>query len=275
MADAERVATIEAAFERHWRHFGEYPGASLHHEDGVLWFESPIRHLPYNWVIGTRVDSGADPDPIIGRVAARFRAREVPFMWVQRPSDRPIDLDRRLPRLGLDLVETATGMDLDLDGWQPEPLSTGLDIRQVDAEGADEQGLRDYEEMIRTYWSVPEDERHMIEALNRTFMGGRKPGFRLVAYLDGQPVGKLFCNTEDLPAWIAIYGVAVRPAARGRGVATSLMGEAISRGLSAGALRCVLHASTMALSMYRRMGFTERCRLPVFATAPVFGTHHH
>ena len=275
MTEAERVAAIEAAFERHWRHFGGYPGASLKDEDGILWFESPIRHLPYNWVIRTRVAVDADPEPIISRVAASFRARDVPFMWIQRPSDRPHDLDRRLPTHGLDLVETATGMDFDLEGWTPEPNSSGAELRQVDAAAADPQGLRDYEELIRTYWSVPENERHMIETLNRHYTGERNPAFRLVAYLDGNPVGKLFCNTEDVPAWIAIYGVAVLPEARGRGIATALMHEAMSRGLAAGAARCILHSSTMALSMYRRMGFVERCRLPVFATGALFGTHHH
>ena len=275
MTDAERVAGIEAAFERHWRHFGTYPGASLHDEDGVLWFESPIRHLPYNWVIRTHIPDDADPDPIIGGVAARFRARDVPFMWIQRPSDRPADLDRRLSVHGLDLVETASGMDLDLIGWHAEPNRSGAEFREVDAPGEDERGLADYEELIRTYWSVPEDERHMIETINRHHTGEGNPGFRLVAYIEGRPVAKLFANTEDLPAWIAIYGVAVRPEARGRGVATALMNEAISRGVAAGARRCVLHSSSMALSMYRRMGFVERCRLPVFATGPLFGTHHH
>ena len=53
------------------------------------------------------------------------------------------------------------------------------------------------------------------------------------------------------------------------------MHEAMSRGLVGGAIRCILHSSTMALSMYRRMGFVERCRLPVFATGALFGTHHH
>lgn len=166
-------------------------------------------------------------------------------------------------------------MDLDLDGWRAEPNRSGAELRQVDTLGADEQGLHDYEELIRTYWSVPEHERHMIETLNRYWTGERSPGFRLVAYRDGQPIGKAFCNTEDLPAWIAIYGVAVRPEARGRGIATALMNEAIDLGVAAGARRCILHSSTMALSMYRRMGFVERCRLPVFATGPLFGTRHH
>jgi ribosomal protein S18 acetylase RimI-like enzyme len=271
----DRVKVIEAAFERHWRHFGGYPGASLRDEDGVLWFESPIRHLPYNWVIRTRIAPSADADAVIGRVAETFRARDVPFMWVQRPSDRPADLDRLLSTHGLDLVETATGMDLDLDRWQPGPNASDARLVQVDAPEADERGLHDYEELIRTYWSVPENERHVIEALNRHWTGERSPGIRLVGYIDERPVGKLFANFEDLPSWIAIYGVAVKPEARGHGVATALMNEAIARGKAAGASRVVLHSSSMALSMYTRMGFVERCKLPVFATDALFGTHHH
>jgi hypothetical protein len=53
------------------------------------------------------------------------------------------------------------------------------------------------------------------------------------------------------------------------------MQEAIAVGAARGARRAVLHSSSMAFSMYRRMGFSERCRLPVYATAALFGTHHH
>jgi GNAT superfamily N-acetyltransferase len=269
------VAAIEDAFEHHWRRFGGYPGARLRDEDGVLWFESPLRHLPYNFVIRTRIPGTLDTDAVIARVAGTFRDRGVPFMWLQRPSDRPMDLDRHLPLHGLDLVETATGMDLDLDGWQAPPDGSPAELRQVDAPGADPRGLRDYEELIRTYWSVPEEDRHLIETLNQHWTGERNPGVRLVAYLDGRPVGKCFANLEDAPAWVAVYGVAVRPEARGQGIATALMRAAIRIGVEAGARRAVLHSSSMALSMYRRMGFVARCELPVFATGALFGTHHH
>jgi len=193
----ERVVDIEQAFVTHWRHFGLYPGADLRDEDGVLRFESPIAHLPYNAVIRTAIPDTSDADAVIARTAASFRTRDVPFMWVQRPSDRPLDLARRLAMHGLDLVETATGMDLELGAWGREPDRS--DARLVDI-GADEIGLLDYEELIRTYWSVPETERHLIQTLNRHWTGARNPGIRLVAYFGGAAVGKLFMNTEELPA---------------------------------------------------------------------------
>lgn len=269
---AERVAAIEAAFETHWRHFGLYPGAGLRDEDGVLWFESPIRYLPYNWVIRTRIPGDRDPHAVIARVAATFTARSVPFMWVQRPSDQPSNLGQLLPLHGLNLAETATGMDLDLN--EHTPLPHGTNARVLEA-GDDDARLRDFEELIRTYWSVPDSERFLIQALNRYWTGERSPGVRLVAYLDSRPVGKLFMNMEELPERVGIYGVAVKPAARGQGVAGALMHEALVRAKAAGARCCVLHSSAMALPMYRKMGFVTHCTFPVYATRPIFETHHH
>lgn len=267
-----RSRAIEDAFVTHWSNFGRWSQGSLTDRDGILWFETPIPFLPYNMVIRTQIPDAIDADEAISRVAGRFRDRGVPYLWVQRPSDSPADLGSRLARHGLDLVETATGMDLDLDEWELESIGDDSDIHVVDY---DPQRLLDYVELIRTYWSVPESEQHMLVRLNQDLAGDAAPGFRLVAYVDGEPAGKLFANLAELPDRVAIYGVAVRPEARGRGIATRLMNRAISSARDRGARRCVLHSSTMALSMYRRMGFVERCQLQAYATGPLFGTHHH
>jgi GNAT superfamily N-acetyltransferase len=264
----ERVRAIAEAFVTHWSHFGRYPGSSLHDEDGVRWYESPIAHLPYNAVIDTRIDG--DADAVVARVAGRFRDRGVPFMWVVKPGDTPDDLPTRLAHAGLALVEEATGMDLDLDGWTPEAPPPGVTVER----GDDPERLRDYETLIRTYWSLPEDARELVETMNRYWSGERSPGVRFVAYVDGEPLGKLFLNLAGLPV-AAVYGVAVVPAARGRGVATALMTAALREARQRGATRAVLHSSPMALGMYRRMGFTERCPMDAWATGPLFGTHHH
>lgn len=263
-----RVAAIAGAFVTHWSHFGRYPGSSLHDEDGVLWFESPIAHLPYNAVIRSHVTG--DPDAVVARVTERFRARGVPFMWVVRPGDSPHDLGARIAAAGLSLVEEATGMDLDLAEWHADPAPAGVEV----VEALDETRLRHYEELIRTYWAVPDEARELIEVLNRHWTGDRGPGTRFVAYVDGAPVGKLFLNLLELPV-AGVYGVAVVPEARGRGVARALMAAALERSVALGATRAVLHSSPMARSLYRRMGFAERCRLDVYATTALRGTHHH
>jgi GNAT superfamily N-acetyltransferase len=265
-----RIRAIEEAFTNHWSVFGEWPGASLRDEDGVRWFETPIAHLPYNAVIRTAIPDTVDADAVIERVTAGFRARGVPFLWALLPSDRPADLTQRLASNGLDLVEQATGMDLDLEDWDPDPPRSDVEVRHAD----DDEGLGHYESLIRTYWSVPEADRELIERLNRHWSGARSPGIRYVAYIDGTPVGKLFARHADLPI-LGVFGVAVVPAARGRGVATALMSRAMSEGRASGATRVVLHSSAMAQSLYARMGYRERCTIQVYATGPLFGTHHH
>lgn len=181
----ERVGAICDAFVSRWSHFGRYPGSSLHDEDGVLWYESPIAHLPYNAVIRSRAGDPA----VVDRVVGRFRERGVPFMWVVKPDDTPADLGTHLAAAGLRLAEDATGMDLDLDGWSPGPSPPpGVEI----AEGDDDERLRDYTSLIQSYWSVPDDARDLIDAMNRHWSGEGNPGVvRFVAYADGEPVGKL------------------------------------------------------------------------------------
>lgn len=266
------VASIEDAFESHWRRFGLYPGASLHEEDGVVWYDGPIRLLPYNGVVRSAIPGDADADRVVARVAGHFLERDLPFMWVVRPSDTPADLPLRLARHSLDMVEQATGMELDLDQWEPPSVPTEASI----VEALDDASLTDYESLIRTYWSVPDEQRATIHTLNRYWgPGPRSPGTRLVAYVGAKAVAKLFLNLSELPERCSVYGVSVLPEARGKGLATAMMVEALSKAKGLGARTCVLHSSNMALPLYKRLGFVEHCVLSVFATGPIFGTHHH
>jgi len=270
--DDAAIAAIEDAFVAHWSIFGRWDHGSLHDEDGVQWFETAIPHLPYNMVMRTRIDDPS-PEGVIARIAGRFRDREVPYIWAVHHFDRPDGLALLLARQGLDLVETVTGMDMDLETWEPGVNVTDAEIVRADH---DETTLREYIELIRTYWSVPDSAQKMLEAFNYTYARDEAPGVRLVARLNDHPIGKLFMNTSELSLGrVAIYGVSVQPEARGHGVATGLMTEALVRAKALGAARCVLHSSEMAVSLYRRMGYVERCHISAYATAPLFGTHHH
>jgi ribosomal protein S18 acetylase RimI-like enzyme len=122
---------------------------------------------------------------------------------------------------------------------------------------------------------VPEVDRTMIPVLNRHWTGDRNPGMRLVAYVDGRPAGKLFLNLIGLPETSAVYGVAVSPEARGQGIAGAMMDKAMAEAKRLGARRMVLHSSMMGRPLYQKLGFVEQCSFPVYATAPIFGTHHH
>jgi len=88
----------------------------------------------------------------------------------------------------------------------------------------------------------------------------RPPGAFLIADLASQPVG-----CAGLAAWPAgrtaeIRRLYVRPAHRGNGIARTLMNHAHDHATRHGMTRLVLDvlpARTVALSLYRRLGYTE------------------
>ena len=58
MPDEQRLEDTERAFTAIWSRFcGAWSRGELHERAGLTWFATPIRHLPYNGVIRTRMDA--------------------------------------------------------------------------------------------------------------------------------------------------------------------------------------------------------------------------
>ena len=261
---------IEDAFVAHWSLLGQWPGARLVDEDGVLRFETPLRKLPYNGVIRTAIN--ADPDAVLGRVVERYAVRAADFFWVVHPSGRPGNLTDRLAAAGLAQVETATGMSLELQDWQPADATPPAGVEFVEV--ADADGLRAYEDIVITYWELDEADREHVAQLNRYWSGDRAKGRRWLARVDGRPVGKAYLSLAGPPGVAAIYGMSVRPEARGMGIAGGLTRTLVEQAKSLGCRRVVLHSTEMAVKVYRRAGFAEHCELAFFATARIWSGDH-
>ena len=258
------VDAIEEAFVAQWAHFGQGPGGSVHIEDGLTWIEAPVRQLPYNGVLRTHLDG--DVDAKIDATIERFVQRGVQFLWLVHPTAAPADLEARLVARGLSLVERGTGMALDLASWRPAPASPSpVSYRRV----TDDETLRAYEDLIVAYWELADYARDYVFAINRATHAAGVDGERQVAFLDGRPVGKGYLSYVGQPGTAAIFAIYVDPTARGHGVASGITSALLTRAAELGFERVVLHSSEMAVSLYRRMGFIERCSLPVYATAPL------
>lgn len=254
------IEAIEGAFVAQWSNFGRGPGGTLHDDDGVMWVEAPVPQLPYNAVLRTGIEEGADEQ--IQRLIAHFRERGVQFMWLVHPTARPDDLAKRLVAQDLSLVEHGTGMSMEIETWRP-----GSEPREeiIYREVTDEDGMRAYEELISSYWELPEESRAYVFDVNR-WGAEQGLGVRWVAYRDDRPIGKVYLSWLGADDTAAIFGVYVHPSGRGHGVATHLTELAIRRAAEAGRRRMVLHSSEVAVNLYRRMGFVERCGMPVYAT---------
>jgi ribosomal protein S18 acetylase RimI-like enzyme len=265
----EIVRQIEEAFVAHWSLLGKWPGSRLVNEDGLLRFETPIPKIPYNGVVRTAID--ANTDGAVARVVENYFRRGSDFFWMLGPAATPPDTGARLVEAGLELVEQATGMALDLSTWSPPP-HRGADATITEV--TDEVRLRDYEDIILFYWELDESSRPHIERLNRYWFGARAKGRRWVAYLDGAPVGKGYLSLAGPPGVAAIFGMSVRPEARGRGIAGALTTTLIKQAKELGFRQVVLHSSDMAVSLYRGAGFVEHCTFDFYATAPIWSEDH-
>jgi ribosomal protein S18 acetylase RimI-like enzyme len=262
------VREVEEAFVAQWSMFGQWPGARLVDEDGVLRFETPIRKLPYNGVIRTVTED--DAEDVVARVRDAYAARESQFMWLVHPSATPADLAGTLERAGLTLAERGLGMSLDLDSWSPAENPSGADFVEV----LDEDGLRSYVDLTMTYWELDEGDREQVWQLNRYWSGARARGRRWLAFVDGRPAGKGYLSLAGPPGVAAIYGMSVRREARGHGIASGLTTILVEQAKTLGCRRVVLNSSEMAVGVYRRAGFVERCPLLFFATAPIWSGKH-
>ena len=219
-----------------------------------------MRHLPYNAVVRTHLEPQT-ADAALDFVLSRYRERGVDFMWIDHPSATPDDLGLRLVSRGLEAVEVATGMSLELADCQataPTPL-----VR----EAADDAALEAYGDLLMRYWEIPEDEQGLVTELHQYWSPSRLTGHRYVAFTpEGVPIGKGYLSLTGPTGVASIFGMSVIPEARGRGVASTITTAMLSRAKDEGCVRAVLHSSEAAVGVYRRAGFVERCELTVYAT---------
>jgi ribosomal protein S18 acetylase RimI-like enzyme len=256
------IDAIEQALVGLWSNFGHAPGGIFHEEGDLIWAEAPVPQLPYNAVIRTKL--GMDAEARMKQVINRFHERAAQFLWLVHPTAQPDDLTERLVAKGLSPVDCATGMSLDLSSWSAttNSMKGPITYREV----TDEQDLQAYEQLLEAYWELPEQSHPYVFRLSRWVHASGDRGARWVAYRDRQPVGKIYLSYLGAKDTAAIFGVYVSPTARGYGIATALTKLAISRAAKLGRTRVVLHSSQMAIDIYRRLGFSVRCILPIYAT---------
>ena len=135
--------------------------------------------------------------------------------------------------------------------------------------------MRSYSDLIVSYWELPEESRALVDDVNRYWSPRRAPVHRWVAYDDNdEAVGKVLLSFAAPAGVAAIYGMAVRPQARGKGIASALTQIVLRRAYAAGSRRVVLHSSEMAVGVYERAGFTRQCDMTVYADAPLWASRH-
>ena len=260
----EVVHHIELNFWETWSNFGRGPGCQLHDEGDALWFETPIPIVPYNTVMKFQVQENVDKR--VETIVNHFRRRNVTQLWLIHASATPT-LPTYLQQHGLREVEIAPGMARSLENIsEPPPLPEGVEVRKV----MTDEDLHHVDELAAWRWGVPDQYHAQLNEILKMFRIGQpatKTHFWL-AWKDGTPISKIGMYYGSRAA--GIYGVVTKPEARGLGLASILMTEAMKTAREDGYKLAVLDSSPLAEDLYKRLGFTTVTSFPLYTSEPAY-----
>jgi ribosomal protein S18 acetylase RimI-like enzyme len=250
------TSAIEANLLHHARVVAtRLPQVELHDESDALWSATRIRDPYLNRVYWARF-SREDADRRVGEILTHFVSRELPLSWHIGPSSEPPDLGTLLVSRGLIRLKDEIGMALDLSTLgQGVPAPSGLAIEAV----AGKSALRSWVEVVAAGFEFPDSVATLLFELHRDIGSGEHLPWRLfLGVTDGEPVGtsRLFVSG----GLAGIYHVATQPRERERGFGTAMTLAALREARKLGCEIAVLRAAQMALGLYNRLGFQERCK---------------
>jgi len=247
---SDDVVAIETISVNCFRSFASFPDAEIIDNDEIF---AVLSHVPIPFFSGV-----ARTNLAAGEVDATLdllRARNCPFRWWVTPSSRPEGLGFMLQARGLRHAYDAPGMIADLTTVPLDvPPPGGITIARLRNAGE----LQDWLAVFTIAFSTPEHEIAIWrDAYVCLGFGDEVAWQHFVAFEDGRPLATTSVLVEgDLAG---IYFVATLPEARGRGIGSAVTRAAMRYAHDVGATRAALQSSEIGFSVYRGLGFVERC----------------
>lgn len=229
MVDAERKRRVRM------------PGAEVLEIDGLVLAFSNVADPSLNSVVVERQPSDALAALRAAEDAFRIRGHE---LGVDLQIGRHPSVDRAVRSLGLSRIIEQPGMAMDPAGLRPAATPDDIAVREV-ADQADAHALVRVGELA--FGDDP-------EVAGRFYAAGSSgvPGTAaFVGWESGEPVAIATSYLHE--GAVGIFGVAVVPAARGRGIGTAITTHAAHAYV--GADLAWLHPTEMATKLYERIGF--------------------
>lgn len=213
------------------------PGASLLELPGVLGAVVPA--TPDRSVFNSLVYEDAGTlERALPEIAAAYEAAGVRAWTVWTPEADGAAREA-LARAGNVLDASPAAMVCELEGWEPPPVGD-LDWT-ADADVAEVARIND---VAYGFEGTP-----FTDACRRLDDGGRA----YLASVDGRPACGLVTIERDGSA--GIFAVATLPEARGRGLTTRLLGQALADARERGCSTTTLQATKMGAPVYDRLGY--------------------
>ncbi len=235
------ITELEIAGHRAW------PAAEVHRLHGWLLRADKGITRRANSVLPCTY-SGEDPDADIDAVISFYGDRNLTPMFQVTEASSPRGLDAILDRRDFERELQVHVQTVALDG-----ITDGLgasDVTITVSATITEDWLNNYP-LVTGYDDVTCIVRNTIMAR------APSPKAFALAFVDGRPAGVGFAVLDG--QWVGLFGIAVHPGLRRRGVGTAVSARLMHWGVSKGATDAYLQVEVdnhPALALYKRLGFT-------------------
>ncbi len=190
-----------------------------------------------------------------------FAGYDEPISWWLAPGVAVAPWQERLAEYGMGYEVDTPGMAIDLSALDGQKATSsavaGLEIHAI----ASPAEMRTWSAIFVEGYGLPDDWQ--AELYNMCWSWGLDLPFRYyIGFLHGEAVAT---SMLLLGAGVAgVYNVATLPTARQRGVGATMTRAALLDGRQLGYRIGVLQSSAQGYPVYRRMGFTEVCKIDLF-----------
>jgi hypothetical protein len=252
----ERILLSDLNYAEAMRELTRRAGGTVLDDDGLLCFAAP-HPLPVlaNGVMRT---GAVEPAAVLARARAFFDARRRGFSVFIR-AHRDGDLRAACEAAGLHLSGESPGMVVGVRLPAGPPVPDGVAVGEVETEA----DVRDFAQVMADAYATYGMPPDVAPAVLPTLDVLRAPHIASVLVrLGGRPAaGAMVIVTHGVAG---VYWVGTRPEARGRGLAALATRRVTNLGFDRGARLGALQASVMGEPVYRRMGWVEVTRYPLF-----------
>jgi ribosomal protein S18 acetylase RimI-like enzyme len=254
--ETEAVAALETNIWSMMAQFGRVAPGRLLETPTRLVLETDVAKPPYNTVLRFYDEGDRSIDAQVHELVARFDGRACTPAWLVHPTT-PSGVRESLDGQGWVCAETVPGMIHTLEDLAPVP-DVPLGIELVEADVGHGAAWLD---LVSTRYGLVEDDSPYLHQVFDSVIGA---GVRVwIASHDGVPVSKVGIHGSGDVA--GIYGVATTERGRGRGLGSLLTNIALHTTADAGFSASVLHSTSMAHSMYQRLGYRDVATFEIWA----------
>lgn len=253
------VKAINESFLESWLDFGRLPSAETIVTPEIALLSTNV-HDPYLNAILQSITSEAFP--VIDEYVNYFADKAVPFCWYTGPYTLPPDTGQYLQNRGLRFSERMTGMAMEVEELRTSH-KPNLPFRLEKVTSA--SGMRIWAQVFKEGYGSSEP---FIKAmLDLYLLPGtiETRGINYLCWIEDVPVATLTLVLHS-NAVASIYDVATIPQYRKRGIATTVMLNALADAWTLGARLVVLQSTDQGLQLYKSIGFRTYCHFDCFVS---------